>query len=239
MATTQTLPKWATPDRKDALIRLFVDSGGFCVYGLKPCKGFFTLTQNIACVWGKDCSKPMADGQLCRYKPEAGKPHLPCRYVTFTRKRWHCGYGDYPCYKPFGSHYQNYADMLIADWKHLDIEQRQAEREAERKALHSTGGRTYPLRGQFSAISRDITAENKPFYYLEGQAVSGITLKPFVLVRLASSYMRLFVDLGEALKQVSKSQRRKAIRYGKPLPPSTTTAIRRKILEAVRDYYSH
>ena len=178
MSNSKSLPKWATPERKDALIQLFVDSGGFCVYGHKNC-----------------------------LIPE--------------------------------HHYSLYIELLIQDWKQLDRELSNALWQAERKALHSVGSRTYPLRGQFSAISRDITAENRPLYYLEGQAVSGITLTPFVKVRLASTYMRLFVDLGEALKQVSKSKRRKAIRYGKPLPPSTTTAIRRKILEAVRDYYSY
>ncbi len=128
---------------------------------------------------------------------------------------------------------------IIADWKHLDREQDRAEWEAERKALHSLGERSYPIRGQFSAVSRDIYAESQPLYYLEGQAVSGITLTPFVRVRLASSYIRLYVDLGEALRQVSKSQRRKAIRYGKALPKSVKRAISSKVLEAVRDYYSH
>jgi len=239
MATTQTLPKWATLDRRNSLVQLFLDSGGFCVYGHKPCIGYFTQTQITACVWGKTCSNPMPDGQLCRYKPEAGKPHLPCQYVTFTRNLWHCGYGDYPCYKPFGSHYENYADTLIADWKRLDKEQRLADWEVERKALHQLGDRSYPVRGQFSAVSRDIYAESQPLYYLEGQAVSGITLKPFVRVRIASSYIRLYVDLGEALRQVSKNTRRKAIRYGKPLPPTTRVAIMRKVMEAVKDYYTH
>ncbi|GAI66978.1 unnamed protein product [marine sediment metagenome] len=178
MATTQTLPKWATLDRRNVLVQLFLSSGGFCVYGHKKC-----------------------------LIPE--------------------------------HHYFLYSEFLIKDWKHLDTEQRQAEWEAERKALHSLGERTYPIRGQFSAVSRDIYAESQPLYYLEGQAVSGLTLMPFVRVRLASSYIRLYVDLGEALRQVSKNTRRKAIRYGKALPKSVKRAISSKVLEAVRDYYSH
>ena len=178
MTNSKSLPKWATPERQDALVKLFVDSRGFCVYGHKKC-----------------------------LIPE--------------------------------HHYHLHTELLIQDWKHLDKEQSQAEWEAERKALHSLGERSYPIRGQFSAISRDIYAGNQPLYYLDGQAVSGLTLKPFVRVRLSSSYIRLYVDLGEALRQVSKSQRRKAIRYGKPLPQTTRQAIMRKVLEAVRDYYSH
>jgi len=178
MTNSESLPKWATLDRRNVLVQLFLSSGGFCVYGHKKC-----------------------------LIPE--------------------------------HHYYLYSECLIKDWKHLDKEQSQAEWEAERKALHSLGGRSYPIRGQFSAVSRDIYAENQPLYYLEGQAVSGITLKPFVRVRIASSYIRLYVDLGEALRQVSKSQRRKAIRYGKPLPPTTRVAIMRKVMEAVKDYHSH
>ena len=125
---------------------------------------------------------------------------------------------------------------LIADWKQLDRQQSQADWEAERKALHSLGERRFPILGRFNAISRDIFSSNQPLYYWEGQAISGLTLTPFVKVRIASSYMRLYIDLGEALRQVSKSKRRKAIRYGKPLPQETQVIIRRTILEAVRDY---
>ncbi len=178
MNETNSLPKWATLDRKTLLVKLFVSSGGFCVYGHKKC-----------------------------LIPE--------------------------------HHYSIYTEILIKDWKQSDREQRLAEWEAERKAIHSLGERAYPIRGRFSAISKDIFASQQPLYYFEGQAVSGLTLLPFVMVRLASSYMRLFVDLGNELRQVSKSKRRKAIRYGKPLPQETQAIIRRKVLEAVRDYIAH
>ena len=36
MATKQ-LPKWLTPERKAYLVDLFYKSGGFCVYGHRPC----------------------------------------------------------------------------------------------------------------------------------------------------------------------------------------------------------
>ena len=178
MTNSKSLPKWSTPDRRSVLIQLFVDSGGFCVYGHKKC-----------------------------LIPE--------------------------------HHYYLYTELLIQDWKQADRELSNALWQAERKALHSLGERTFPVRGQFSAISKEIYAGTQPLYYLDGQAVSGLTFKPFVRVRLASSYIRLYVDLGEALRQASKSQRRKAIRYGKALPQSAREAVSRKVLEAVRDYYSH
>jgi len=178
MPETKGLPKWATPDRRNLLVKLFLSSGGFCVYGHKKC-----------------------------LIPE--------------------------------HHYYLYTEILIGDWKQSDRDDRLALWQAEQKAIHSLGERTYPVRGAFSAISRDIYHSNQPLYYLEGQSVSGLTLLPFVKVRIASSYVRLFVDLGKELRQVSKSKRRKAIRYGKPLPQEIEGIIRGKVLEAVRDYLAH
>ena len=178
MLKTDSLPKWATLDRRTALVQLFLSSGGFCVYGHKKC-----------------------------LIPE--------------------------------HNYYLYTEILIRDWKQLDRQQSQADWEAERKAIHNLGEQHCPVLGRFNAISKDIFASNQPLYYLEGQSVSGLTLTPFVKVRLASSYMRLFIDLGQALREVSKNKRRKAIRYGKPLPQETQAIIRRKVLEAVRDYLAY
>jgi len=178
MKKTETLPKWATPDRRNVLVQLFLSSGGFCVFGHKKCL-------------------------------------IP------------------------DHHYHLYTEFLIKDWKQLDREQDRADWKAEQQAIHSLGESRYPLTGRFTAIDRDIFASNQPVYYLEGQSVSGLTLKPFVKVRLASSYMRLYIDLGEALRQVSKSKRRKAIRYGKPLPQETQGIISSIVLKAVRDYLTY
>lgn len=168
-------PKWATLDRQNLLVQLFLDSGGFCVYGHKKC-------------------------QVAEH------------------------------------HYHLYIEYLIKDWQQMDRDTKQAEAETERLAMHNLGERRYPLVGRFSAISKDIYASQQPLYYFQGQSISGLTLQPFVKIRLASSYMRLFIDLGDTLRQVSKSKRRKAIRYGKPLPQEVKQAINRKILAAVRDY---
>lgn len=178
MATATIQPKWATPDRRNALIQLFLSSGGFCVFGHKNCL--------------------------------------------------------YPEH-----HYTNFIEGLIQDWQQSDRELRQALWEAELKAMHSLGERSYPLRGQFSAVSRDIYAQTQPLYYFDGQAVSGVTLTPFVKVRMSSSYVRLYIDLSEAFREVSKSKRRKAVRYGKALPFRVEEHIRVIIMEAVRHYLAY
>ena len=170
--------KWNTPSRQTHLVNLFLDSGGFCVFGHKPC-----------------------------HNPE--------------------------------HHYLNFIEGLITDWKADDRAQDNAEWEAERQRLHSLGEKRYPLRGQFSNISQDIFFGRQPLYYLDGLAVSGVTLSPFAKVRISSSYVNLYIELGQSLKGVSKNKKRKAIRYGKPLPPEYKKRVEQVCREAVRHYLNH
>lgn len=178
MANESRLPKWSTPERRNALIDLFNRSGGFCVLGHKNC--------------------PI---------PE--------------------------------HHYINFVDDIIRDWIQSDRQERQALLDAEMRELHSLHERRYPVRGQFSAISREIWGATQPLYYIENLGISGLDFQPFAKVRLSSSFMRLYVNLGDSLRQVSKSQRRKAVRYGKPLPTSTENTINKIVRDAVRHYLDH
>jgi hypothetical protein len=168
-------PNWATPNRQAHLVRLFLQSGGFCVYGHKPC---------------------------------ANPAH----------------------------HYEIYIEALIKDWVADDRAQSQALWETESKALHSLCERRFPVKGQFNGIGRDIFYASQPSHYVEGLGISGLTFKPFAKVRIASSYMRLLVDLGDAFKGVAKVKRRKAIRYGKALPVEAQRRIEQTVSEAVRHY---
>ena len=171
-------PKWATPDRQAHLVDLFTRSGGFCVFGHRPCPN-----------------------------PE--------------------------------HHYQIFIEGLISDWQ-ADDRALQAELwRTERSHIHSLGERTYPLRGQFSAISKDIYFASQPEYYLAGLSVDGLTFKPFAKVRLASGYTFLYVSLGDILRKVSKCKRRKAIRYGRPLPPNVEAEVVKVCNLAVKHYLDH
>ncbi len=178
MADTNHLPKWSTPERRNALVKLFYLSGGFCVFGHDKC-----------------------------LIPE--------------------------------HHYHQFTDNLIKDFIQADREQRQAELEVEQKALHSLGERRYPTRGQFSAISKEIWLARQPLFYIENLGISGLSFRPFAKVRIPSSFMRLFVDLGDSLRTVSKSKRRKAIRYGKPLPKSVHNKVAEKVRDAILHYIDH
>lgn len=156
----------------------------------------------------------------------------------FTSSGGFCVFGHKRCLIP-EHHYELYIEALIADWKEADREQREAEWFAELKAIHSLGERTSPLRGQFSAISKEIWGGSQPLFYIETLGISGVTLKPFAKVRLPSSYMRLYVDLGNALRVLSKSKRRKIIRYGKPLPKTAEEKVSKLVRESVKHYFDH
>jgi hypothetical protein len=171
-------PKWATPERQNQLVSIFLRSRGFCVFGHKACR-------------------------------------IPQHY------------------------YEIYIEGLIADWVADDKAQRQAEWKEERKRLHSLAERRYPLRGQFSTISKDIFYAAQPQFYLLGLGISGLTFKPFAKVRLSSSYVYLYVDLTDSLSSVGKAKRRKAIRYGKPLPLELQGKINQVCKLAVEHYLEH
>lgn len=171
-------PKWVTPDRQTHLVKLFIRSKGFCVFGHKNCP-------------------------------------IPEHY------------------------YEVFIEDLIKDWKASDREQDTALWHDEQRRIHSLAERQYPLRGTFSAISKEIFFASQPQYYTLGLGISGLTFKPFALIRLASSFVCLFVDIGDSLKELSKNKRRKAIRYGKPLPLEYQNEINSLCRLAVRHYLEH
>jgi len=169
-----TYPAWSTPNRRQYLVKLFVDSGGFCIFGHQNCL-------------------------------------IPAH------------------------HYAIAIEHIIEDWKEEDRE----NWKLERKAIHSLGERRYPIRGQFNTISKDIFYDTQPLYYLEALGISGLTLQPFAKVKIASTYFYLYIDLGDSLRSTSKNKRRKAIRYGKPLPKAVEASVTKLITLAVKDYLNH
>lgn len=168
-------------------------------------------------------------------KPKWANPTRQTHLVTlFLRSKGFCVFGHPKCTIP-EHHYEIFIDDLIADWKASDRQDRQADWQAEFEARHSTHERTYPLHGRFSGIGQDIYFDNQPEYYLEGLGVSGLTFKPFAKLRLASSYIRLHVDLGDILKPMSKSKKRKSVRYGK-IPKDIQDRISVRCWQAVKHY---
>ena len=171
-------PLWATTERQNYLVNIFLASRGFCIYGHTACSN-------------------------------------PAHY------------------------YELYIERVISSWKADDRLQREAEWEAESKRLHSLGERHYPLRGQFSAISQEIFHDRQPQFYLLGMGISGLTFRAFAQVRLSNTYLNLYVDIKDTLGKVGKVKRRKAVRYGKPLPLELQGEINKVCKLALDHYLEH
>jgi len=221
------MPKWATPDRQAHLVKLWLDYGNQCLYGHKAClnPNHYLYTEP------KGVTKPVPVKLPCR--DTEGNPILDKDgnqlYLTVY------GTKTETVYKPKVARlYDLKSEQAIKAWIADDRTQSQAEWQAERKALHSLAERRYPLRGQFSTISKDIFFGNQPQFYIEGIGISGLTFQPFAKVRLASSYMRLHIYLADSLKGLGKNARRKALRYGR----LSDTAYR-QISLAVKHYLDH
>jgi len=125
---------------------------------------------------------------------------------------------------------------IIANWVEDDKADAKALWGMEQAAIHGLGEHSYPLRGEFSTVAKDIYYARQPQYYLIGLGISALSFKPFAKVRLASSFVALHVNLGDALKEASKNKRRKAIRYGKALPKEIQDKVDLLCSKAVKHY---
>ncbi len=164
-------------------------------------------------------------------KPTWATPDRQAELVKlFVASSGFCVLGHSDCVIP-SHHYEFFIERLIGDWK----EQDRYDWLQERKAMHSLGERRY-REGRFGSIGLDIYHDKQPLYYREAIGMNGLTLTPFAKVRIGSSYMRLYVDLGDSLRGTSKNARRKALRYGKQLPQSIENRIADRVWQAVRDY---
>lgn len=142
--------------------------------------------------------------------------------------------GEYYC-----PDYETRTKPLIRDWVEDDRDKARCAWRTEEKLLHARCERQYPLRGQFSAVSREIYAQAQPLYRVEAMGLSPLTLKPFALVRLSSTYIGLHVNIGDTLKRISKNAKHKALRYGKRLPVDAQLEIDALCRRAVNHWLEH
>jgi len=205
------MPKWATPERQAQLIDLFHRLGNRCLQGHDRCPIFEHYIEYVPYA----VHYPILNSDGSGYGVGISRVHIA---------------------KP-NTLYEKIMGEVIRDWVADDAEGRAYERKLEAKRLHSfTDEHTFPLRGNFCAISRTIYNDSQPMFQILGLGVSGLTFKPFAKIRLASSDICLHVDISEALKPLSKCKRRKAIRYGKPLPHTIVEAVSASAALAIHDY---
>jgi len=226
------MPSWATSERQAQMLNLWPIYGNRCLLGhiacaelehylyRKPIPLFGIVPKLIKC---EDSSgNPILDSE--------GKPLYRTDYKSIPN--W------IKDPKPEAIRlFDLRLREVIGDWIAEDREARASERKAIAKLLH-TIPEVGKLKGQFNAISRDIYAESQPTYFIECLGISGLTFKPFVKVRIASSYTRLLVDLQSPLTSVSKNRKRKYIRYGKGLPVGVEKQVESTVNKAIAHYLS-
>ena len=237
-------PKWARPERQDHLVQLFVRYGNQCLLGHTACHN----PEHYVHDYGKSVLVPHAVNIPCQdthgnpIRDEQGNQLYVTVYKLVrdflhdrqVRKVDMTGDGDlHLC-----GLYELKAESIIKDWIADDRAQAQADWQAEYEARHRDTDRRFPVRGNFNAISKEVFYDSQPQYYLEAIGMNALTLQPFAKVRLASSWMGLHVDLQDSLKGLSKSKKRKAIRYGK-IPREVKDRVEDTCWQAVKDYFSH
>ncbi len=204
-------PLWATPQRRAILVRLFQQSGGFCVHGHKPCPDplhhfeFWIDGEDVVAEVTEYITEPMPfKGSETGFVMNAKTP------VKVFRKIHIPG--------------------LIDQWKQEDREKAQALWKREQQELtqapdHKGWGR------RFDPVEKELFLLARPPYYAHGIGISGLTFKRVAKIRIPSTYIHLFVEVP---KKQSLNARRRAQRYGK----GTTGTTDERCLLAVKDFWS-
>jgi hypothetical protein len=74
-------------------------------------------------------------------------------------------------------------------------------------------------------------------YYLEAVGISGLTFTPIAKARVASTPVRLFVDVPRSKRKMSKNARHKALRYGRGRLVGEDRTIAELCNLAVKDFW--
>jgi hypothetical protein len=224
------MPKWATNERQAQLLALWAKYGNRCLLGHTACDDFeHYIYHKPKPLFG---IKPKPIKCVDRY----GNPILD----NNGQPLWTVEYELIPDWVTTPEVIRLYDLKLaevIGDWIAEDRQAKAYERKAISRLLH-TLSEVGALRGQFNAISRDIYHESQPTYFIECLGISGLTFKPFAKVRIASSYVRLHVDLKAPLANVSKNRKRKYLRYGKGLPIGVQKEVELTCNKAIAHYLS-
>ena len=237
-------PKWLTNDRKQAMIRLFLEYPDNCLQGhyLCPIKEHYNLVEH------RDYTYAVRHDVAVKLKADNGDKidtimpvyaidnsvkidkyidrqvlNLQADNISVTHKQLH--------------------DVLINNaievWREDSRIDSIQEWQRDRRELHKLNERSFPIRGRFNNISSVIFHESQPLYYLDSIGMNGLTMQPYAKVKLASSKMYLFIELGNSLMNVSKHRRRKILRYGKLPKEAELELIDTKIKQAVRAYLNY
>jgi len=128
------------------------------------------------------------------------------------------------------------AEECIRQWIADDRAEAAAAWRAERERMHRGPG--HIRQGRFDSIRREVFLAQQPDYYVVALGVDPLTFRPVAKVRIPSTYVYLFVDITPAVERLSRNKRRKAARYGKPLPQEIRETVETLAQKAVADWWS-
>jgi hypothetical protein len=152
----------------------------------------------------------------------------------FERCGGYCIFGDAGC-RIDEHHYSVFIEGIIDSWKAEDRERRAYEWKLEQQQIIDG---TYGKYGTtFDPVARDVFVNSRPEYYLVALGVNPFTCQRVALVRIPSTFVHLFVDVGGAVQEVSKNARRKAFRHGKIRNAALMARIDEYCQAAVRDWW--
>ena len=155
--------------------------------------------------------------------------------ALFNRCGGYCVFGDAGC-RIDEHHYELFIEGIIDSWKAEDRERRAYEWKLEQQAIVDG---TYGQYGStFDPVAKDVFVNRRPAYYFVGMGVNPFTYKRVALVRVPSTFVHLFVDVGTAVQQVNKNARRKAMRHGKVRNGALMAKIDELCQAAVADWWS-
>ena len=193
-----TLPLWSTPERQAHLVRLFEEHGNECLQGHPVCpdRAHYELSETVHVPRYTQTPKTFTgDNRTNEYLREKTRQKLRVEVPGFGRL------------------YDKIAEAAIHSWKAEDTERRVYEWKLEQR--HIQDGTYGRYGGSFDPVARDVYVNGRPSYYLVGLGVNPFTYKRVALVRIPSTSIHLFVDVGSAIQEVSKNARRKAMRHGR------------------------
>ena len=155
----------------------------------------------------------------------------------FYRSGGFCVFGEKLC--PFEDHhYPNYMETVIDAWKAEDREARAYLWKLEQLQLHDG---TYGRYGSsFDPVARDCYYQTRPDYYFLGFGVSVESKKRIAVIRVPSTYIRLYVEVSQVFEgaSISRNKRRKMARYHSKPPLHIWEEVDNLCSRAVAAYWA-
>ena len=196
-------PKWATPVRREALVKVFEKHGNKCLLGHKVCPE----VEHYLVYKGKevyiaipvDTTVNDRDGQP---RMENGKRVTMPGWKVLKVVHSH---------QEFSNLYNQHSEFLIEGWKSEDRAEREWLWRREQQLLH----KTHEERGWgrvFDPVALDQFMQTRRSFISEAVSVNPLTLQRVARIRVAGTGQRLFVNImrqGKG-KNARKKERRRA-----------------------------